>query len=797
MDGAAAAATTATAARRPLPRDSFRDVRKRQDNNKEHVQNTSHQGSNEIMVQKDRQTEWTKPGRIFNRNINRGGQSRSSFPGVTQEFRVVKDNRTKVKAHVETLPGSFHNGDSSNEEAVSNVGDKSSTEKPAAQHHLATQKPDGRGVTQADNGRKTAAQAHGKQVKLSSDQGLEQSESVRIPLVGSHSVLQKGDQNKVLNASSGTNNFTGDLCCSSSDPIHVPPPGSKPVGTFGAIKREVGVPGARQRPSETAATNTSTSNNLVKVTPAMKNNASNEQQSRLSGFSSKTSYSVPTSQYHSKPSVYVGHSKGNPHLEWKPKTVNPANAARSSATSSVDGNQVDTAGLSKKLLEANVSEDERVIIPEHLRVPDSERTNLIFGTFEFDAESKVSTSALDATSEEGLHAHSSTSLASLNYLRSTDDVRPSYQTNLLGSLATLPESDSVLPSSEQQQSPTVDIEVLSPGVIGEHRTNEMISSKIAHSLPQPQLQNNSALQNFKAYEPDYEMAFITKSVDSGTVQTRSYPSEVSVSSASGQPVPHMYQQVQVPQYANLLPYRHVFSPYYAPPVAVPSYSSNPAFPQLPHASSYLLMQNAAPHEIGSMQYGPPHQFKQMFPGSPAGYGSYPSQNGYPVNNGIIGSTGTVEDVSMSKYKDNNIYGPNQQAETADVWIQAHREISNMPPTPFYNMMGQPMSPHTGYLPAHNFSAAPHPAHLHYPGMPHPLQPTSMTMLQNPQSMVHHQGGNIGIDMTAMAPGSQAGAFPGAQAGAFPGAQAGTFPGAQAGAFQQNQLGHVGWAPSNY
>jgi hypothetical protein len=74
-------------------------------------------------------------------------------------------------------------------------------------------------------------------------------------------------------------------------------------------------------------------------------------------------------------------------------------------------------------------------------------------------------------------------------------------------------------------------------------------------------------------------------------------------------------------------------------------------------------------------------------------------------------------------------------------------------------------------------------------MPHPLQPTSMTMLQNPQSMVHHQGGNIGIDMTAMAPGSQIGAFPGAQAGAY--------PGAQVGAFQQNQLSHVGWAPPNY
>uniref|UniRef100_A0ACD5X1I6 Uncharacterized protein n=1 Tax=Avena sativa TaxID=4498 RepID=A0ACD5X1I6_AVESA len=652
MDGAAAAATTA---RRPFPRDASRDVRRRQENNKE---NTSHQGSNEIMVQKHRQTEWTKPGRVFNRNINRGGQSRSSFPGVTQEFRVVKDNRTKPKGDAETLPGSFHNGDSSNERAVLNGGDKSSTEKAAAQHQLVIQKSDGRGTTQADNGSKIAAEAHGKQVKLSSDQGPEQSESMKTPLVGSHSVLEKGNQYKVLTPS-GTNNFTGELCCSSSDPIHVPPPGSRPVGTFGAIKREVGVAGARQQPSETAATNTSTSNSLVKVTTAMKNNASNEKQSRLSSFSTKTSNPFPTSQYHSKPGIYVGHSKGNQHLEWKPKSISPANVARSSATS-VDDNQVGITGLSMKLSEANVSEDERVIIPEHLRVPDSERTNFIFGTFESDAELKVSTSAPDATSKEGSHVNSSTSLASLNYLRPTDDVRPSDQTNLLGSFATIPQSDSVLPSSEQQQSLTVDMEVLSPGVIGEHRTNEMISSKI-HSLPQPQHQDNSVPQNFKAYEPDsmYKMPFITKSVDGETVQTRSYPSEVSVSSAIEQPVPHMYQQVQVSPYPNFLPYRHVFSPYYAPPVAVPNYSSSPAFPQLPHASSYLVMPNAAPHEIGSMKYGPPHQYKQMFPGSPAGYGSYANQNGYPVSN-VIGSTGTVEDASMSKYKDNNTYGPNQQ-----------------------------------------------------------------------------------------------------------------------------------------
>jgi hypothetical protein len=58
----------------------------------QHVQNTSHQGSNETMVQKDRQTEWTKPGRVFHRNFNRGGQSRSSFPGkvsFTKWYKMV------------------------------------------------------------------------------------------------------------------------------------------------------------------------------------------------------------------------------------------------------------------------------------------------------------------------------------------------------------------------------------------------------------------------------------------------------------------------------------------------------------------------------------------------------------------------------------------------------------------------------------------------------------------------------------------------------------------------------------
>uniref|UniRef100_A0A0D9VV67 GBF-interacting protein 1 N-terminal domain-containing protein n=1 Tax=Leersia perrieri TaxID=77586 RepID=A0A0D9VV67_9ORYZ len=736
------------------------------------IENTSQQGSNDPRVQKERQGEWARPGRVFNRNTNRGGYLRNPLPGVTREFRVVKDNRQKAVG--ETVPESFHDGD----QIASNIGDKRSTEKMSAQCHSVTQNSNGRGAAQADNGCKIAAQAHDKEVKPCNDQKVGQSDGIITTMVGSHAVLGRCNQNGVLAMPSGTNNFTGELCCSSSDPIHVPSPGSRSAGTFGAIKREVGVVGARQPPFDNAATNTSTSNSSVKmssVSTATKDNASNGQQTRFSGVSLKNSRPSSSthlstrpsssSQYHSKPNTPVGHPKVNPQLAWKPKSgsSNPVNhtdnVVSSSAASSVDGKQAHMADLSKKLSQANVSEDKHVIIPAHLR---------------------VCTSAPDAPTNTEFNAHTS---------RSTD-VPPTDQMDIVGSCDILPKSDSLVSISEHQH-PTEDMEILSPGVIGEHRSNDKISSQVSHSSPQPQHQDNSAVHDFKTYEPDsgYELPFIIKAVDSEATQNIPYPSEVihaanfnqlSVPVSTQQAVPQMYQHMHVPQYPNCLPYRHVFSPYYVPPMAVQNYPSNPAFTQLPNASSYLVMPNGTSQLApNGMKYGPPHQCKQVFPGGPAGYGGFPNQNGYPVNTAVIGSTGTVEDANMS-YKDNNLYTLNPQAETADLWIQAPTDIPVMPSAPYYNMMGQPVSPHTAYLPAHNghapFSPVQHPAHLQFPAMPHGLQPTTMTMVQNPQSMVHHPAGpplagNIGIDMSAMA------------------------SGAQVGAFQQNQLSHLGWAPS--
>lgn len=135
----------------------------------------------------------------------------------------------------------------------------------------------GHGAAHVDNGIKSAAQAHDKEVEPSIVQKLERSEGTRAS-------LGKGNQNRVDIAASGKNNFGGELCCSSSDPIHVPSPGSKSAGTFGAIKREVGVVGARQRSSDSAAIKTSASNGLVKVVSGPKGNPSKERQSGLSSL---------------------------------------------------------------------------------------------------------------------------------------------------------------------------------------------------------------------------------------------------------------------------------------------------------------------------------------------------------------------------------------------------------------------------------------------------------------------------------------------------------------------------------
>lgn len=116
----------------------------------------------------------------------------------------------------------------------------------------------------------------------------------------------------------------------------------------------------------------------------------------------------------------------------------------------------------------------------------------------------------------------------------------------------------------------------------------------------------------------------------------------------------IYPQIHFP---NFLPYRHVVSPLYVPPMAVPNYSSNAAYTHLPNGSSYVVMPGGNSHlSAGGMKYAT-SQYKTVHAsGGTAIYSNY--STGYPISSDTFGSATGLEDANRIKYKDSGLYIPN-------------------------------------------------------------------------------------------------------------------------------------------
>jgi hypothetical protein len=112
-----------------------------------------------------------------------------------------------------------------------------------------------------------------------------------------------------------------------------------------------------------------------------------------------------------------------------------------------------------------------------------------------------------------------------------------------------------------------------------------------------------------------------------------------------------------------MPYRQFISPLYVPPMPMPGYSSNPAYPHPSNGNSYMLMPGGGSHlNANGLKYGIPH-YKPVPSSNPAGFGNFTSPSGYAINApGVVGSAAGLEDPSRMKYKDGNIYVPNPQVK---------------------------------------------------------------------------------------------------------------------------------------
>ncbi|KAK9131341.1 hypothetical protein Sjap_011828 [Stephania japonica] len=796
-------------AQKLLNQDPFHEVRRRRDKKKEVV-------SFKSSGMPRRPPEPVQPAKSHtfpDRGVRRGGFVRNAPPGISREFRVVRDNRINQNTNRDIKSASVQSS-FTNVEVITSIPAKSPKENLIIQDSLAGRNTEDHKPSQVVNRsfRSNPRLVHDAD-SGAHNKGLYEDTLEKVPNSGSFALGLK-PRNSQPSAILASSNSEVGLYSSSSDPVHVPSPDSRASGAVGAIKREVGVVGVRRQLSENSAKHSSFPSSSL---PSSLSFADSNQQAPAAKITQpaqvtlsesalpdvSTSRPFSGNQYTSKVHQVSGHQKATqPNMEWKPKSSQKMSAATAaqvgtSANLSPPGNRVDTKmeadHLQERLSGLSVSENQHVIIPQHLQVPEADRTWLTFGSF--DVEFDPSKSLASRIQGHGL-AEQSTGESSASVSAPLTSIDDGIEVEMLhgqlgtsGSVSPVSEAASDYPSHDKKDSSSPrNLENYVDVGLVRNDTPSYTSVE-----PQQQLQDVTGLPSFAAYDPQtaYDMPFLNPMMEESArghglpslqeVVSSSISNSIPVSTAAmlqQPPMAHMYPQMHVSPFP-IVPYRQYLSHVYVPPMAVPGYSNGPAaYPHPSNGNSYVLMPGGSSHLApGSLKYGA-SQYKPVPSGTATGFGSYSNLPGYAMNTqGAVGGASGLEDSTRMKYKEGNIFVPNAQADASELWIQAPREIPGLQSTPFYNVAGQ--TPHAAYMPNHTghasfnvvaaaaaaAAAAGQPSPMQYP-LYHPSpQPAAIA---NHPHMVPAMGGNVGVGVAAAA------------------------PGAQVGAYQQPQLGHMNW-----
>ncbi|KAJ4958674.1 hypothetical protein NE237_025785 [Protea cynaroides] len=737
-------------AQKLLNQDPFHEVKRKRDKKKE---NTGYSNAAEPRRHTDHFGQGIKSQTFSDRNIRRGGYARNSGPdaGIYQEFRIVRDNRLNQNTNREVMPASLQRTAATNEQITQTVSGKSSAvivtdPKPSGAKNLDYQKPYQASNETSDLGPRPAhvVNSNGTHRKEFSGEAVSTISNLVSRVQGS-----KTHDPKSYSATLASNNSVVGVYSSSTDPVHVPSSESRSSVAVGAIRREIGVVGISKQPSEnsvkqSSGTNSSFSSPLLgKDLPTTPDSFqpsavshSSAPESVMSGMAASRSFL--SNQYHSKPyQQVVGHQKASQsNMEWKPKSSQKSSpgvigtAAPISHLADYSTElKPETAVLQEKLLQVNVSDNQHVIIPPHLRVPEADRTQLTFGSFGagFDSMGSLASGFQTVESAEGSNGEPSVSVSSSAPTTSSEDAPGGNQVEFVDDQVRNSGSDSPVSVAASEHLLPDKKEFSSPPTLENYADIGLVRNDIPPfvSVERQQQQDNPGLPSFSAYDTQsgYDVPFFRPAMDEN-VRGQGLPSphegfsshtvnRIPASTVAmvqqQQPVTQLYPQVHVSHFPNYMPYRQFLSPVYVPPVAVPGYSSNAAYPHPSNGSSYVLMPGGNSHlTAGGLKYGSP-QYKPVPAGSSTAYGNYTNLAGYVP--GPVGSATGLDDSSRIKYKEGNLYVPNPQAETSEIWIQSPRDLSGLQSAPYYNVPGQ--SPHAAYLPSHtghaSFNAAAAPA----------------------------------------------------------------------------------------
>ncbi|XP_041000190.1 GBF-interacting protein 1-like isoform X1 [Juglans microcarpa x Juglans regia] len=798
-------------AQKLLNQDPFHEVKRRRDKKKE---NLEYRGSVDPQSHSENVGQGMKLHPFSDRNVRRGGYTRKALPGI--KFRVVRDNRVNQNTDKEVKPVSPQHSRSTNEKAIPNVPAKGLTETSGSQ------KPSGgRSSAQTLNGLNDSHNRHPRDASLRKNDGkVPEEKRSSVPYTNSRMQAAKSNNSHPSPASLASSSSAVGVYFSSTDPVHVPSPDSRPSGTVGAIKREVGVVGVRRQHSENSVKMSTMPSNSFANSLLVKDGSSEsfrplnafsrtDQRSQTTATDSviasmSVSRSFLSNQNSGRPHQQpVSHQKASQHkIAWKPKSsqksavsspgvIGTPTKSISPPAENLEDLESETDKLQDKLSSVNIYENQNVIIAQHIRVPETDRCRLTFGSIgtEFDSSRNLVSGLQAVGTTEESNGDPAASLSASAPEFSGDDASGSRLAELHDGLvrnsgsdspASVVASEHQLPDKKQSSSPQNLDNYADIGLVRDNSPS-YAPSELQHHQDPPELSGFS-----QAYDPQtgYDIPYFRPTVDE-TIRGQGLPSPqealsshttnsipastIAMVQQQQPPVAQMYPQVHVSHFANLMPYRQFLPPLYVSPMAMPGYSSNAAYPHPSNGSSYLLMPGGSSHlNASSLKYGV-QQFKPVPAGSPTGFGNFNNPTGYINAPGVVGGANGLEDSSRIKYKDGNIYVSNPQAEASEIWIQNPRELPGMQSTPYYNMPAQ--SPHGAYMPSHTGhasfnAAAAQSSHMQFPGMYHPPpQPAAIT---SPHHLGPAMGGNVGVGVAAAA------------------------PGAQVGAYQQPQLGHLNW-----
>ncbi|XP_061355785.1 uncharacterized protein LOC133300282 [Gastrolobium bilobum] len=496
-------------------------------------------------------------------------------------------------------------------------------------------------------------------------------------------------------------------------------------------------------------------------------------------------------QYNSRPHQQLaGHQRvSQQNKEWKPKSSQKSNsntpgvigtpkkAASPPAENSIDI-ESDAAKVQDKISQLYIYDTQNVIIPQHIRVTETDRCQLIFGTIGIQLDSSMHESKYPLIEAAESNEESTASLTVSAPELSTDDVPGSKQIDLRDDNITSTGSNSPASAgaTSEQQLPDIK-DSSSPQNLDSYASIGLARDTSPSFAPsESQQQDSHDMSGFSAYDPPtgYAIPYFRPTLWDETLRgqgllsfqeglsshaANSIPASFIAMVQQQPPVAQMYPQVHVSHFANLIPYHQFLSPVSVPPVAMPGYSSNAPYPHPTNGNSYLLMPGGGSHlNANNLKYGV-QQFKPVPAGSPTGFGNFGNPTGHAmISPGVVWGATALEDSSRVKYKD-NLYVQNPQAEISEIWLQNPRDHPGIQSTPYYNLQGQ--TPYAAYMPSHTGhasfnAAAAQSSHMQFPCMYHtPPQPAAIAS--------HHHlgpaiGNNVGVGVAAAAPGAQVGGY---------------------------------------